>query len=193
MKKLSLIVALAVVLTIGGVFATWSYSDAGVDFADATNNVEITITPGASLGAAGSFAAGGELSYSILNPNSDYVAVLTPSGDGLTFTFTAAQGSTYLENGDSLAVKWTAKLSQNKVATGTQEGTKIFNVGDDLVVQTGTATLYADTTDNKNVLKITSAMLGLDMNDFKLDTKGEFTAFNTALSGTQIEIVVEAA
>ena len=52
MKKLSLIVALAVVLTMGGVFAAWNYYESGITAASST----ITITSSADVSGQGSLS-----------------------------------------------------------------------------------------------------------------------------------------
>lgn len=55
MKKLSLIVAMAVILTIGGVFATWTYNDGAVQSVNPT--IGVAIEAAEQTGAAATLTA----------------------------------------------------------------------------------------------------------------------------------------
>ena len=177
---------MAVILTIGGVFAAWQYTDTSVTM-PTNHGVNIDIELGDDLGAAGKIeATTTTLKYDILKANDDYVAVLTPDGE-VTFTFTANTGSDYLMNGDTLTVKWTATLNQNKTVEGASK--TVFNEAN-LEIASATVDLKAQGK-GTNTFTLDNDDLKLELNSFTLDTKGEFEKFQTALNGTTITIKVE--
>ena len=68
MKRLSLLVALMLAITIGGVYATWSYAGTD-DIADAFAEAKVTITDAELTGANGT--------YKIEKIDEDYRIILT--------------------------------------------------------------------------------------------------------------------
>ena len=120
MKKLSLIVALAVVLTIGGVFATWTYPGATV----APDSETIGVTIESATSGADTFNVNNTMAISVdPTSNTDYTAKITKSGN-IVITLDPATGSRVaagettvvakLKKGDAKAVK--AKLAVTVVA-----------------------------------------------------------------------------
>lgn len=55
MKKLSLLVVLALLITVGGVYATWTYTSASADIVDASKEIVVQLADATTTGAAGTF------------------------------------------------------------------------------------------------------------------------------------------
>ena len=55
MKKLSVLIALMLCITIGGVYATWTYTSTSADIVDATKEVVVELEDATTTGAAGTF------------------------------------------------------------------------------------------------------------------------------------------
>ena len=127
MKKLSLIVALAVVLTIGGVFASWTYYEGGVD-----STAAITVGVGvdeATTVKLGTLSTTGELGINFTNADSSYATKMVVTGSPVVVTFTpSALGNNGNYNG-TISVKATISvesdiigLEQAEVTLGTITG-----------------------------------------------------------------------
>lgn len=178
MKKLSLIVALAVVLTIGGVFAAWSYPSDTPDFA--TGNVTVGIELGDSLGAKGSVTASvqGFKIEPTATDGTNYKAILSDDTK-VVLQFTPTLGSKY-NDGTQLKIAYTVTVDNNPTtdaAAGAAQ--KIFNTTDKISVQ---KTFDVATTEDPATITLTAADLGIALNDFTLDTKAKYDAFEEALT-----------
>lgn len=75
MKKFTLLLALMLVVTIGGVYATWSYAGTN-DIADAYAESKVTITDAVLTGANGTYAIESNLILSVDQKNDDHEAEL---------------------------------------------------------------------------------------------------------------------
>ncbi len=75
MKKLSLLLALLVLVTVTGVYATWSYAGTN-DIADAYAEAKITITDAVLSGSNGQYVVESNLVMSIDQKNDDHEAEL---------------------------------------------------------------------------------------------------------------------
>lgn len=122
MKKLSLIVALAVVLTIGGVFAAWQYPTGTI--ADASQgSIKVNISYEDVAGDVGSLQVVTAPSFVIDQEGTgDYDAVLEATK--MTIGFTPKLGSVYTDKTD-LKVYWKVEVTADpdgvfasKLATG---------------------------------------------------------------------------
>ncbi|MBQ2819901.1 MAG: hypothetical protein IJF14_05945 [Clostridia bacterium] len=65
MKKLSLLIALLICVTIGGVYATWTYTSASADIVDGTKEVVIELAGATTTGAAGEFTVTSNLKLTL--------------------------------------------------------------------------------------------------------------------------------
>lgn len=89
MKKLSVLIALALVLTIGGAYATWTYANGAVTLPNQSENVGISMGTKDYSGSVGSVAVTTLPSF-VVEPvadKSDYHTNLEGSGN-LVLTFT---------------------------------------------------------------------------------------------------------
>lgn len=145
MKKLSLIVALAVVLTVGGVFATWNYG--GSAATPGSQTVTVGVAEESLTGVKGTIAVtGSNLAISIDKAADSYTAVLVKSGTA-TITYTkdptasathntvqlkasisvATAGNTY--DGNDVIIIDTAEVNLGTYTTGVAQ-TIGFGAGD---------------------------------------------------------------
>lgn len=97
MKKLSLLVALALLITVGGVYATWSFTSENSDIVDVKYESVVTLADATTSGAAGTYTISSNLVLSIdQKAEGDHTAVLrflpATTGDEifLDITFTPA-------------------------------------------------------------------------------------------------------
>lgn len=91
MKKLSALIALLVCVTIGGVYATWTYSDTN-DIADVQKEITVTMPDATLSGANGVYKIETDLAITIDQKDAkDHTAVLKFSENSkITVTFTVA-------------------------------------------------------------------------------------------------------
>lgn len=97
MKKLSILIALLLCVTISGVYAAWSFADTSIDIVDKKHETLVTLTDVTSTSAAGTFTINSNLVLTIdQKAEGDHTAVLVfaPQNAGddiyLTVTFTPA-------------------------------------------------------------------------------------------------------
>ena len=181
MKKLSLIVAMAVVLTIGGVFATWNYVDTTAY--TATEGVTIGIAGTGTLGDSGSLqaAVSGFQIIPTAENGSNYTAILSADSK-VTLTFTPSLGSKY-NDGTPLKIKYTVTVDDNPTVDIGGGSKDIFVV----TTKTDVETTFAATTGQSPVtIELSASDLGIALNTFVLDTSAKYTTFKNALGEGQL-------
>ena len=172
MKKLSLIVAMAVILTIGGVFAAWTYYEEGYTI---SNNPGVTVVfddnAGTETKGTISFAPG-DISFTI-----------TQEGTGYTTGWTHAGSSaiTFTPNGSNTSATLVATVT---VSGGTYNGNKFLAAK--------AANTFEFTVTKDVPATITSAQIAgcLDMSPVTLATKAEYEAFAIDATATTITVTV---
>ena len=206
MKKLSVLIALMLCVTIGGVYATWSYSLTN-DIADAFAEAKVTIADAEFIGSNGVYKIESNLVLTVDQANEDHEAELVfASNDGgaihLTVTFTPAQNApqSVKENavdselyfGTTTDMKYKMDATGNYSDTGTE--TDIFTIANlsdgrfspnvDWNKETdGSFTYTLNETELKNIISLSQT--------FVLDTKAEHDAFRTALNGNIVARVTD--
>ena len=192
MKKLSLLIALMLCVTIGGVYATWSYAGTN-DIADQYAEVKATLTPISYMGESGTYVIETNLVLTIDDPDeSDHVAELVYGSNNdaapyIKVTFTAADHA-------SPAIKAGAVESEIYFKTSTtmeyknSQGTtvdifKFSNPGDGELNN-----VFDWTPAGTNVFTYTMDLAAIQdaiqLNDtFILGTPTEYEAFASALAG----------
>lgn len=197
MKKLSVLIALALCLTIGGAYAAWSYYATVPAHVDGTVNVQIEA---AETVQAGSLALGANKTVTIdVNNAGNYVAELVGSGD-LVVTFTATSGmhtdDPIYQNGLEIPV------AINVAGFGLIDGTnaaisakvasfKIMPKGTDV---TGTNNLVWDGSNGVFTCTITAAKvvscLQLGGGSVTLPTPAAHETFSNALTTGTVTVVI---
>jgi len=207
MKKLSLLVALMLLVTIGGVYATWSYAGTN-DIADAFAEATITITDAELTGANGTYSITSNLVLSVDQASVAHDAKLvfaSTNGDPiyLKVTFTPSPNApddikehavpTELYFGTTTPMQYkidaqgnydavngtpTDILKFNNVANTTFEENVVWNEEAD-----GTFTYTMDQTALEQEIQLSRT--------FVLDIKAEHDAFRDALNGNVIARVTD--
>ena len=206
MKRFTALIALMLCVTIGGVYATWTYAGTD-DIADAFAEAKVTITDVELTGANGTYKIESNLVLTIDQANEDHEAELVfAANDGqaiyLKVTFTPAANSpqTIKDNavpselyfGTTTPMEYKMDAQGNYSADGTP--TKIFtfaNPSDGIFSPNVTWTSETNGTFtytlNEAQLK---DMISLSQT-FVLDLKSEHDAFREALTGNIVARVTD--
>lgn len=206
MKKLSVLIALMLILTIGGVYATWSYAGTN-DIADAFAEAKVTIEDVELIGANGTYKIESNLVLSIDQANEDHEAELVfASNDSqpiyLTVTFTPAANApqsikdsavpTELYFGTTTTMQYKIDGDGNYSETGTPTDIFTFsnpsdgNFSDNVtwVPQLdGTFTYTLSQTELETMITLSRT--------FVLDIKAEHDAFRECLNGNIVARVTD--
>ena len=187
MKKLSILVALCLCLTVGGVYATWIFTE-NSDVADQHEHINFGLTDVQYSGSYGEYF----LDYSGLNLSIDPVtdgsheAALKITGQ-ITITFTPAKYAPpeIKEEGVPSTYKFATTKPQ---AEWLYEGQQIFTIDTDAVdIDWGTPGENGVFT---YVIDADTVASMIQLGNFELGTKAEYDAFKTALSASYIGISV---
>ena len=191
MKKLSILVALILCVTIGGVYATWTYPGtsvaeykiplthqmAGVDFSGSAGVYEVTSNT---------------LAYTIdQKATGDYTPVMSLSGS-VSFTFTAHNQIS--ESALTAALTPTVTIYTEDLSAATYDGNAIFTVNSnfsltlDKTKWTQSGNVYTYT------IQASELASAITLNDgFYLDTHDEYLAFQAAQMKAIFRLNVKAA
>ena len=185
MKKLALLISLILCVTIGGVYATWTYTQ-NTDVADETVNMTMNLTDVAYSGSFGTY----KVDTSTLNMKIDpkegttHTTALYITGKiVITFTPNSVAPQEIKNNG----VASTFKFGLTN-ANWTYESKQIVTLK-----HTVAETIdWGTPTDGVFTFIITAEELAghILLTEFSLDTKAKYDAFNTALGQGQITITV---
>lgn len=191
MKKLATIIALALCVTIGGVYAGWIYSQGGATGADARTNLSMSTV---SYDGTKGIISADTTALTILvddmstvagsGVSEKYTAGLRGVGQ-IAISFTAKDGAdaTVVENG--ICMK--AIISVAKVGTGRQyQGLEVLKVNEEfseiILNKTPSKTATISETD------IIKALIFCEGQPVKLSTKAENDAFADVMSDYKIHI-----
>ena len=206
MKKLSLLIALCMLLTIGGVYATWSYVGSE-DIIDAYAESKVTITDAVIEGTYGIYKIESNLALTVDQKNDNHEAELVfGSNDGqavyLKVTFTPSTNApqaikkdaveSELYFGVTTPMQYKMDASGNYSESGTAVDIFTFTNPSDGVLNNiftwtknvdGTFTYELDEEDLKGQIALSET--------FVLDVKAEHDAFRTALAGNIVARVTD--
>lgn len=180
MKKISILIALALILTIGGVYATWNYAQGDVESVELDAVVSLTDkvvdTPKGEIAVDMS-----GLSISIDDTNGDYAAELIIAGD-IDITFTASDIAPADVKTNGLKMQYTIAVN-----TCEYEDVQVITVETDpIAINSGAATFTATITADELMDAITLA-------DISLPTVDDYDDFKTVIDGCEITITVSEA
>ena len=206
MKKLSVLIALMLCVTITGVYATWSYAGTN-DIADAFTEAKVTIADVELQGANGTYTIKSNLVLTVDQANEDHEAELVFEANDsqpifLKVTFTPAANApqaikdnavpTEIYYGVSTPMKYTMDAEGNYSAEGTAKDIfKFSNPSDGVLNNTITWKHEAD-----GSFSYTMDQAALEdaiqlSQTFVLDTKAEHDAFRVALAGNIVVRVTD--
>ena len=189
MKKLSVIIALALCITIGSVYATWIYNEHN-DVADITGSRAITMTTATYEGGLGSYevtTAGLTLK---VDPKAGTTHVTSLQVDGeIVITFKPSQyASDEVKNG---AVASTFAFSLSKDINAWQYD------GQNIIAELDTAKHNIDWTGTKQAdgsfkYSVPASVVAdcIKLSEITLDTKTEYDAYDSALTQAQVIISI---
>ncbi|MBR5500326.1 MAG: hypothetical protein IKV74_02230 [Clostridia bacterium] len=194
MKKLSTLIALALIVTIGGVYAAWHYNRGQVSLEISRSATMASIQSDTSKGTitidqTANSGNGNTLKFLVDDTGTiDWKADLVPSGS-VWVKFTAAANADAIVQTNGIKMKATVTLS------GTQEeyaGKKIFEVKEDANTFTINATASLDSQE------ITAEQIAacLEFNEgaeVVLDTYDDNVAYETAMKTYIIVITISEA
>ena len=206
MKKLSLLVALALLITVGGVYATWSYVGS-TDIIDAYAESNVTIADAVMEGTYGIYKIDSNLVLTVDQANDNHEAELVFGSNNdqpvyLTVTFTPSVNApkaikdnavnSELYFGVTTPMQYKIDADGNYSESGTAVDIfKFKNSGNGNLDNTFTWTKNADGTFtytlNADALK---EQISLSQT-FVLDIKAEHDAFRTALKGNIVARVTD--
>lgn len=206
MKKLSVLLALMLCVTIGGVYATWTYSETN-DIYDAEYEAKVTLEDAVSTGSAGTYKVESNLVLTVDQANTDHEAKLVFSANNgeeifLKVTFTPADGAsedikknavpTELYFKTTVPMQYKMDAQGNYSATGTPADIFTFsnpsdgNFSANVVWNpeaNGTFTYTLNQDDLEDMISLSQT--------FKLDVKAEYDAFREALAGNIVVHVTD--
>ena len=197
MKKLSVLIALMLCVTIGGVYATWSYAGTN-DIADAYAEAKITIADAELTGANGTYKVESNLVLTVDQKNDDHEAELVFASNNsdpifLKVTFTPAANAPqtikdsavpselYFTTTTDMEYKmdadgnYSATGTPTKILTFSNPADNVFNANVTWTPEAGAFTYTLDETALKSMISLSQT--------FVLDLKSEHDAFREALNG----------
>ena len=207
MKKLSVLIALFMCVTIGGVYATWTYAGT-TDITDGHKEIFVTIPDAVVEGTYGTYLVEANFDLVIDDTNKDHIAELvflskdqadpklkvtfTPNEATATPAIKANAVDTELYFTTTTTMQYKMDAEGNYSANGT--GVNIFtfknpgngtldNVFDWTKQDDGTFTYELDLDDLKEQISLTQ--------DFLLDSKSEHDAFREAMVGNIVARVTD--
>lgn len=192
MKKLSILVALILCVTIGGVYATWTYAGSS-DVLDVSAEIKVELENATLSGSIGSYSISSNFALKIDQKNNNHEAKLVFVQNNsdpihLTIEFTPNDGAdaTVKENGintkltiaTTTDMKYPADANGNYTAGGTEKAIFSIPTSEMNITWTKEGNKFVKTF---NQAELESMIL---LNDpIILDTKGDHTAFASLLTG----------
>ena len=181
MKKLSLLIALALVLTVGSVYAAWNYAQGATASVEITRELNMAqVNTDSNKGSI--HATPSDVAF-LVDDGGDYHTVLKGTGKfDITFSPSAGADATTISNGIKMIATITIKSSNNLkyneiVPITVKEGQNTINL-----TPTGAA---------KGATLTVEQILGaVELCDVVLATKAENDAFHTVLNDYTIVITI---
>ena len=181
MKKISILIVLAMVLTIGGVYATWNYAQGNVDSVELSPVV--TLTDKVVDTAKGTIAVDmSGLTIAIDDTNNDYDAELVMNG-AINVTFTADNLAPAEVKANGIKLRYTLTVTTPWELGGVQ----VFTVEADPIAMNGGAATFTAT------ITADELMDAITLGDISLPTVDDYDAFAQVLNQGNITITVSEA
>ena len=184
MKKISFLIVLCLLVSVGGVYATWVYSQSD-DVADITNAKAITMTEATFEGTYGTYSTDSSTLTLKVDPKqgTSHTTALYITGE-IVISFTPATHAPADIKANGVPTTYTFGVSNSN---WTYEGQSIITVD--------TAARNATWVDNGNgVLTHTISAAELEsiltLAEFNLDTKADYDAYDLVLTQGQITLTV---
>ena len=193
MKKLGLLMAMALTVTVGGVYATWTYAK-GTDVADETVNMTLNLTDVTYIGSNGSYkidTTGLTLKIDPKTGTAHTTALYIDGNIVITFTPNAHAPEEVKKNAVESTFQfgltnsnWTFDDDNTDQVVAKPIVTLGHNEKHDIAWTKGADGVFSYTIDADAIAE------HIHLTEFNLDTKVKYDAFNTALGNGQITITV---
>ncbi len=193
MKKLGLLMAMALTVTVGGVYATWTYAK-GTDVADETVNMTLNLTDVAYIGSNGTYKIDTTGLTLKIDPKAGTAHTTALYVDGeivITFTPNTHAPEDVKENAVASTFQFGLTNSNwtfDDDGEGGEAAKTIVTLEHaekhDIAWTKGADGVFSYTIDADEIAE------HIHLTEFNLDTKVKYDAFNTALGNGQITITV---
>lgn len=193
MKKLSILIALMLVITIGGVYATWTYTQT-TDVADEAVNRAMNLTDVVYAGSYGTYKVDHSGLLLSIDPKAGttHTTALQITGS-IIVTFTPATHSPVEIKENGVDSTYTFSLSNTSWTfdDDTTDEVAAKNIVTLAHPEAHTIT-WTPVGDGSFVFEMDATELAkhINLNEFVLDTKAKYDLFNSALSKGQIVFTV---
>ena len=186
MKKIGLLIGMALCVTVGGVYATWTYTQ-NTDVADETVNMTMNLTDVTYSGSYGTYKVDVDTLKLKIDPKAGTTHTTALYAEGeivITFTPNSVAPETVKTSGVASTFKFGLSNPDWKY-----EGQPIVTLTHDHAESITWSTPDAD-----GVFSYTIPASDIDdhitLTEFNLDTKAKYDAYNTELAKGQITITV---
>jgi hypothetical protein len=184
MKKFGLLILLALMISIGGVYATWVYSQSD-DVADITNARAITMTEATFEGNYGTFSTDASALSLKVDPKEGTTHTTSLKIEGyIVIKFTPATHAP-----EDVKKYGVATTYQFNVSNPNWKYSGQYIISVDSSVKNVTWTLQADGTLTYTVTAEELASI-LTLTEFTLDTKVDYDAYDAVLTNGQITLTI---
>lgn len=184
MKKISLLIALVLCLTISGVYATWVYSQSD-DVADITGAKAITMTEATFTGTYGTYSVDTSKLSMQVDPKDGtaHVTSLVIAGD-LTITFTPNTYAPDDVKNNGVASTFAFSLSNSAWNYDNQSIMTVDTNKHNISWVKGNNGIFTYTISAEAIADY------LTLTEFSLDTKADYDAYDKVLTNGQVVITV---
>ncbi|MBQ7935441.1 MAG: hypothetical protein IJ333_03735 [Clostridia bacterium] len=184
MKKISLLIALVLCLTISGVYATWVYSQSD-DVADITGAKAITMTEATFTGTYGTYSVDTSKLSMQVDPKDGtaHVTSLVIAGD-LTITFTPNTYAPDDVKNNGVASTFAFSLSNSAWNYDNQSIMTVDTNKHNISWVKGNNGIFTYTISAEALADY------LTLTEFSLDTKADYDAYDKVLTNGQVVITV---
>ena len=191
MRKLSTLIAIALIVTIGGVYAAWNYAQGTTASVEITREVQMAQV--ITSGNKGTIKATPTNVVFIVDDKGNYEAELEASGSfAITFTHATGADADTIKNGiameATITLKTTAGVTGSALLyydphTKTEVAPLTVNSNNKITLNSGAPT-------KSTILEASDIAACLTLASVKLDTKAENDAFHNALKNYTIVITI---
>ena len=201
MKKMGLLMTLASILVVGGVYATWTYSQG--EIASITDEFSVVMTAETVKGTKGTFNVSSSTVTFEIGNQGEYHPELRGTGEvEVVFTPSVGADADVIKNG--VDINWTLSVSDGGASEwkydsefdGTPD-TLLFNVhSEDHIVAKETADSTSQPGRFVYIITVAEILQHIDFNvddDFVLDTKAKYDSFKSYVDDYNFVLTVSEA
>ena len=202
MKKVGILMSLATVLVVGGVYATWSYGQGTA--ASATDELAAVMTAATVDGTKGSFSVSTTTLKFEIGNKGEYHPELRGTGE-VVVTFTPSVGADPAVREEGIDIKWSIDICED--GQGVWQYDKDFDGTVDeeffTITQTEAVTVAKATADKTTspgrfvyTIPVSEIMSYIQLNvadDFVLDTKAKYDSFASFLNDHHFVLTISEA